>query len=267
MSDTQRDKVLVVDDEPEILTALTDLLESEFDMLTAAGPAEALAVLERERDVAVIVSDQRMPGMSGDALLARARETSSAEALLLTGYADLDAVVRAVNNGAIAGYSPKPWEPAALRSMIVAARDRWRLARALETERRLLHGLLDNSPDALSFKDGEGRFVRLNQAKATALGSSVASCLGRREGEFLPAGVADSLAQAEHEVMAGGVAEATTEERHGEDGEPDPDPRFRRHRIPRHHRARHHPGSPVGGAAAPGRQDAGAWQPGRRRGA
>jgi PAS domain S-box-containing protein len=102
--------------------------------------------------------------------------------------------------------------------MIAAARDRWRLARALETERRLLHGLLDNSPDALSFKDGEGRFVRLNQAKATALGSSVASCLGRREGEFLPAGVADSLAQAEHEVMAGGVAEATTEERHGEDG-------------------------------------------------
>ncbi|HEV7263331.1 MAG TPA: response regulator [Falsiroseomonas sp.] len=218
-SDSRRDTILVVDDEPEILTALGDLLEHDYAVLTAGSPAEALALLERTPEIAVIVSDQRMPGMTGDALLARAREFSSAEALLLTGYADLEAVVRAINNGGIAGYLPKPWEPAALRSMVAAARDRWLLTRALETERRLLHGLLDNSPDALSFKDREGRFVRLNAVKAEALGTTVEACLGRKEGEFLPPPDAvAALANIESEVMSAGVPSGTTEERTAEDG-------------------------------------------------
>jgi PAS domain S-box-containing protein len=229
LTDHRHDKILVVDDEPEILTALEDLLGEEYLVLAAASPAEALAILRRETDVAVIVSDQRMPGMNGDAFLAHAKEISCAEALLLTGYADLEAVIRAVNNGRIAGYSPKPWEPAALCSLIANARDRYRLSRALETERKLLHGLLDNSSDALSFKDAEGRFVRLNEAKARSLGMEVAQCLGRRESDFLPAEKAVELARAESEATAADRPVVTGDERRGDDHSPR---FFDVHRIP-----------------------------------
>lgn len=220
MHNQRQDKILVVDDEPEILTALMDLLGEDYFVLSAGSPMEALAMLPHEPDIAVIISDQRMPGMSGDAFLARARELSGAEALLLTGYADLEAVIRAVNNGRIAGYSPKPWEPTALTRLVASACDRYRLVRALETERKLLHGLLDNSSDALSFKDAEGRFVRLNDAKARSLGATVAMCLGRREADFLPPDVADALQRAENEAVAAGRPVEARDERRGSDQSP-----------------------------------------------
>ena len=220
MDDQHQDTILVVDDEPEILTALRDLLGEEYHVLAAGSPMEALAILPQEPDIAVIVSDQRMPGMSGDAFLARAREFCGAEALLLTGYADLEAVIRAVNNGRIVGYSPKPWEPTALCSLVASARDRYRLARALETEQKLLQGLLDNSSDALSFKDSEGRFVRLNAAKALSLGATVPECLGRREADFLSPAAAAVLARAESEAIAGGRPTETRDERRGDDRSP-----------------------------------------------
>src|SRR5206468_2437336 len=93
--------ILVVDDEPDILVALEDLFEDSYRVLKATSPLQALDLLRQEPDIAVIVSDQRMPEMQGDEFLARARRLSSAEAILLTGYADLKAVIGAVNNGRI----------------------------------------------------------------------------------------------------------------------------------------------------------------------
>src|SRR5215471_15290744 len=69
----KRPVVLIVDDEPEILIALTDLLEDAYDVLSASSGEQGLALLKQRSDVAVIVSDQRMPGMTGDVFLARAR--------------------------------------------------------------------------------------------------------------------------------------------------------------------------------------------------
>ena len=208
--------LLLVDDEPEILIALDDLFEAEFRVLTASSGAAALDLLAREPQVDVIISDQRMPGMTGDAFLARAREVCDAEALLLSGYADLEAVINAVNNGRIAGYAPKPWEPAALLSMVRNAAARRRLARALDTERALLRGLLESSADALSFKDAEGRFVRLNALKAAALGQSVAECLGRSEAELLPPAARAPLLAADQAVIASVQAAEVTEQRHSD---------------------------------------------------
>lgn len=203
-SETRRGTLLVVDDEPEILTALTDLFEEDFRVHAASSGAQALEILRAVPEVDVIISDQRMPGMTGDAFLAQAREVSKAEALLLTGYAELEAVIRAVNRGRIAFYAPKPWDPEALRSMVMVAVERHRLARALETERALLHGLLDASADALSFKDLEGRFVRLNAAKAAALGGTPDTLLGEREAALLPEAAGEELALAEAAVIESG---------------------------------------------------------------
>jgi PAS domain S-box-containing protein len=182
--------ILAVDDEPDILIALEDLFEDSYRVLTTSKPAEALDILRAEPDIAVIVSDQRMPGLTGDALLAEARAFHDAQAILLTGYADITAVIAALNRGGIVGYVTKPWDPGILRGTVAQAYERHCLGRDLAIERALLRGLLDHAADAISFKDAQGRFVRLNDRKAVLLNRPLADCLGRREDESAGAGAA-----------------------------------------------------------------------------
>ncbi|MGQ3017834.1 response regulator [Phenylobacterium sp.] len=191
-----RPLILLVDDEPDILVALEDLFEDSFRVLAAHGGAEALEVLAREPDVAVIISDQRMPEMTGDVFLSRARGVSEAEAILLTGYADLSSVTAALNKGGIVGYAAKPWDPEALRSMVMAAAERHHLRRALNEERSLLRGLMAHLPAAVAVKDREGRFVRINERKALALGLGSETGVGRTESELGGLGRPDAEAKA-----------------------------------------------------------------------
>jgi len=152
--------LLLVDDEPEILVALSDLLEDRYRILSTASPVEALALVHAHPDIAVIVSDQRMPELTGSQFLARARATTEAEAILLTGYADLSAVIAALNEGAISGYANKPWDAEALIAMIAAAADRYALRQALAFERAAFRGLADGSGDVVTILDQHGHVVR-----------------------------------------------------------------------------------------------------------
>lgn len=152
--------LLLVDDEPEILVALSDLLEDRYRILSTPSPVEALDLVRAHPDIAVIVSDQRMPELTGSQFLARARTTTDAEAILLTGYADLSAVVAALNDGAISGYANKPWDAEALIAMIAAAADRHALRRALAFERAAFRGLADGSGDVVTILDRQGQVVR-----------------------------------------------------------------------------------------------------------
>jgi PAS domain S-box-containing protein len=207
-----RGTILAVDDEPDILVALEDLFEDEYRVLTTSRPAEALELIAAEPDIDVILSDQRMPGLTGDALLARAREISDAQAILLTGYADISAVVSALNRGGITGYITKPWDPALLRNAVRGAYERHRLTRELATERALLRGLLDHSGDAIAFKDTEGRFLRLNARMAQRLGApSAEGCFGRTEAEILGTGISGSAGEAEAADRAAIESGAPTE--------------------------------------------------------
>jgi DNA-binding NtrC family response regulator len=109
MNHASRPTVLFVDDEERILRTLAILFRPHFDVLSTTDPQEALQWLST-RDVHVLVSDQRMPLMSGSELLARAREISPVTVrILLTGYSDLDAAIEAVNGGEIWRYLNKPW--------------------------------------------------------------------------------------------------------------------------------------------------------------
>jgi signal transduction histidine kinase len=113
-----RHTLLIVDDERDVLDSLRHLFHRTCRVLTAEGGEAALAILARE-DVHVILSDQRMPGMTGDALLGQARRLyPDVIRMLFTGYADLDAVVRAVNEGHIYRYIVKPWDPAELEVIL-----------------------------------------------------------------------------------------------------------------------------------------------------
>ena len=210
--------ILVVDDEPDILIALEDLFENDYRVLTASSPTKALDILRHEPEVAIIISDQRMPEMQGDEFLAKARDVSDAEAILLTGYADLKAVIGAVNKGRIMAYVPKPWDPAALSNMVAAAYQRRLLARELDTERALLHGLMESTGDLISFKDLEGRFVRLNAGKARSLGCAASDCLGRKERDYVSPERAMMIEEAERRAIAARQPDEVIEERTLPDG-------------------------------------------------
>jgi CheY-like chemotaxis protein len=149
--------VLVVDDEPRILDSIKALLEEDFEVASETDGSRALGVLD-DGPVAVILADQRMPGLSGDEFLAKARETSDATRILLTGYADMDALIRAVNDGGIHTYVSKPWEPLQLKNTVFRAAECFRhlqqqrsaLERLIETERELLENTLRGSVGVLS---------------------------------------------------------------------------------------------------------------------
>lgn len=114
-------KVLLVDDEERILRSLGLLLRMQYQVFATSDGNEALEILRREK-IHVLISDQRMPIMTGSELLRQAREVApDTVRILLTGYADADAALDAVNDGEIFRYINKPWGPKELRDTIAQA--------------------------------------------------------------------------------------------------------------------------------------------------
>jgi CheY-like chemotaxis protein len=112
-------RVLLVDDEPENLEVLSTLLEEDYEVMTAASGQAALAVVEKSPSFSVVLSDQRMPGMTGMELLTELRRrTPDTVRLMLTGYTDLGPMVAAVNEGNVYRFFLKPWNPDELRSAV-----------------------------------------------------------------------------------------------------------------------------------------------------
>jgi len=178
--------VLIVDDEPQVITALKDLLEDDYTVFGRNSASTALSFLQSRPDVSLIISDQRMPEMTGHEFLARARAVSPATRMLMTGYSDLTAVIEAINSGRIFAYISKPWEPAHLRLMVHKAIEYFEIARELSQERALLHNLMDSLPDEVAFVDRLHQYTRINQAKALSLGvSDPADAIGGKIASFL----------------------------------------------------------------------------------
>ena len=109
---SQEKTILCVDDEENIVECLYDTLaiENEYQVKTALGGKEALEIFDQE-DVALAISDQRMPEMEGTELLAQINEKNPlCKKILLTGYADINAAVDAINKGCVDRYFNKPWD-------------------------------------------------------------------------------------------------------------------------------------------------------------
>ncbi|MCQ4345921.1 response regulator [Pseudomonas stutzeri] len=104
-------RILFVDDEERILRSLAMQFRRQYEVLTESDPRRALERLKNER-IEIVVSDQRMPQMSGAELLEQASAIAPQTLrILLTGYSDLDAAVEALNSGGIFRYLTKPWDP------------------------------------------------------------------------------------------------------------------------------------------------------------
>ena len=123
----RRHTLLIVDDEVDVLESLRHQFHRTYRVLTATSGGQAVSLLN-EHEVQLILSDQRMPGMSGDAFLSQARRLQpDAIRMLFTGYADIQAVINAVNEGHIFRYILKPWDTVELEGIIRQAAEQYDL--------------------------------------------------------------------------------------------------------------------------------------------
>ncbi len=129
MSQSERPRILIVDDEEAILETMTFTFMDLYEVLTTADPTKAISILEENQPVSVVITDQRMPGMTGVELLKQIYEKfPDTVRIILTGFADSDATIEAINDGHIYGYINKPWEPKELKAIVRRASELHALA-------------------------------------------------------------------------------------------------------------------------------------------
>ncbi len=114
-------KILIVDDEPANLRTLARLFRDHYEVITAESGDDALALLG-QHNVALLITDQRMPGMTGIELLKKTVPLRPRMVrIILTGYTDVDALVEAINCGQVYRYVAKPWDNEELRLTVKRA--------------------------------------------------------------------------------------------------------------------------------------------------
>jgi response regulator RpfG family c-di-GMP phosphodiesterase len=130
--------LLVVDDEPDVCDSVHDLLRREFRVLKARSAAEGYKLMETN-EVHIIMTDQRMPQVTGVEMLLKVRQGHpTAVRMLFTGYADLESIISAINQGHIFRFLKKPWQPEELETAVrEAAQEYDRLVEQAEQMERL----------------------------------------------------------------------------------------------------------------------------------
>jgi response regulator RpfG family c-di-GMP phosphodiesterase len=130
--------VLIVDDEPDVCDSVQDLLRREFRVLKAHSAEEGYRLMQEE-EVHIVMSDQRMPQMTGVELLSKLKARHPhAIRMLFTGYADLESVIAAINQGHIYQFLKKPWQPEELLAAVRQAAIEYDNLEILAVEREQL---------------------------------------------------------------------------------------------------------------------------------
>lgn len=125
---SKKPKMLVVDDEPDNLDLLYRTFRRDFQVLRADSGVRALEVLENEGEVAVIISDQRMPEMKGTEFLKKTLPNfPNTVRIILTGFTDVEDLVEAINSGQVYKYITKPWDPNELKVVVQRAAETYEI--------------------------------------------------------------------------------------------------------------------------------------------
>ncbi|MGH0036160.1 MAG: response regulator [Myxococcota bacterium] len=139
MTDTSLPRILIVDDEEAILETMTFTFMDVYEVITTTDARRGIELLDEHAPVAVVITDQRMPEMTGVEFLAKVVERHpDTVRIILTGFADMDATIQAINEGQVYAYINKPWEPDQLKQLVARAVDHHRLTRE---NRRLVEDL------------------------------------------------------------------------------------------------------------------------------
>ena len=178
MTDTGNElpKLLVVDDEEAILETMALTFEDDYQVVTSSDARRALELLAEHAPVAVVITDQRMPNMTGSELLAqvyaRYPETSR---IILTGFADMGSTVDAINDGHVYAYVNKPWETDELKQVVRRAYElhsltveNRRLLEELSQSNQFLEAVIDRLDTGALAIDSDG-VVRAANGAARAL--------------------------------------------------------------------------------------------------
>ena len=119
---TNKIKILYLDDEENNLYSFKSSFRKDFKIFTAKTCEEAIEILDREEEIHVLITDQRMPKKSGVQFLEEIKETHpNPIRLLLTGYSDIEAVIAAINDGQIFKYITKPWNEHEIKKVVLEA--------------------------------------------------------------------------------------------------------------------------------------------------
>lgn len=133
----KKQKILVVDDEPDNLDLLYRTFRRDFQVLKADSGTNALQVLAKEGEVAVIISDQRMPEMKGTEFLSKTLpQFPDTVRIILTGFTDIEDLVDAINAGQVYRYITKPWDPEELKEVVQRAAETYDLLKQRTEELR-----------------------------------------------------------------------------------------------------------------------------------
>jgi len=124
----KKPKMLVVDDEPDNLDLLYRTFRRNFNVFKAESGVKALEILAEEGEVAVIISDQRMPEMKGTEFLSKTvPQFPNTVRIILTGFTDIEDLVDAINSGQVYKYITKPWDPNELKAVVERAAETYEL--------------------------------------------------------------------------------------------------------------------------------------------
>lgn len=181
-------QLLLVDDEESILQSLRRMLRRDGYVIHLANSGEAgLEILERE-PIGVIVTDQRMPGMTGSEFLGKVKERfPDTMRIVLSGYTELNSIADAINRGAIYKFLTKPWDDDLLRQHIAEAFERHEMKDENRRLAELNRAMIDAVPDALFLVDGESRLIAFaNQAAARLIHVQEGALVGRHIADFEP---------------------------------------------------------------------------------
>lgn len=184
--DGRKLKLMVVDDEPDNLDLLFRTFRRDFQVFKADSALKALQILDDEGEMAVIISDQRMPEMNGTEFLGKTVERfPDTIRILLTGYTDVEDLVEAINSGQVFKYITKPWNPEELKSVIQQASETYKffkqrtntLRRALRRE-SLYNDVVSALRESLDYSSMLQTIVRTLGETFNATGCCIRSAEG-----------------------------------------------------------------------------------------
>ncbi|MEL6160480.1 MAG: response regulator [Cyanobacteria bacterium J06554_11] len=213
---SKKPRMLVVDDEPDNLDLLVRTFRRDFRVLRAESGIEALEVLSNEGEVAVIISDQRMPEMKGTEFLSKTvPDFPDTVRIILTGFTDVEDLVDAINAGQVYRYITKPWDPDELKHVVDRASETYDLIKRQNEE---LHRAEKQSKLMVSI----GQLAASPMEKAEALGflangfgeilnADVCSLLLTESDDFGSYGVVDHGAIASSSLVKAAIATQTSQ--------------------------------------------------------
>ncbi len=196
----RKPRLLVVDDEPDNLDLLYRTFRREYQVLRAESGMKALEVLEDDGEVAVIISDQRMPDMSGTEFLSKTvPDFPDTVRIILTGFTDVTDLVQAINNGQVYRYITKPWEPHTLKQLVQKAADSYELLKeshhslyVSDRQQQLMHRVAElahiqiSESEAIQFvADGWGQTLSAQLCVIQCLDDGPIGAFGNLNGQSL----------------------------------------------------------------------------------